>query len=117
MTHEYGKREAGIMIVVTTCDSRDEAVNIGREMVRKRLAACAQISGPIESHFWWDGKLDSAEEWQCRMKTTPGLYPSIEEAIKEIHSYEVPQIVGIRVSGALSEFESWVIEETEKKKK
>jgi periplasmic divalent cation tolerance protein len=102
-----------ILIVITTADSREEARKIGHSMVERRLAACAQISGPIESHFWWDGKLDRAEEWQCRLKTTVERYAELERAIAEMHSYEVPQIVAVPVRSALKPFEQWVIEETE----
>ncbi len=102
-----------IIIVITTSDSRDEAVKLGRMMVEKRLAACAQISGPIESHFWWDGKLDRAEEWQCRFKTSRKLYSALEQEIRKAHSYQVPQIVAVPVLTALTDFESWVMEETD----
>ena len=102
-----------ILIVITTMDSREEALQTGKAMVEKRLAACAQISGPIESHFWWDGKLDKAQEWQCRMKTTKEKYPELEQAIRETHSYDVPQIVAVPVYAALESFKKWVIKETE----
>lgn len=105
--------DTDILIVITTSDSMEEVRNIGRTMVEKRLAACAQISGPIESHFWWNGKLDRAEEWQCRLKTSRAKYPELEQTIKQMHSYEVPQIVAVPVCSALDSFEKWVIKETE----
>jgi len=106
------QEKSGILIVITTTDSREEARKIGRAMVKKRLAACAQISGPIESHFWWEGRLDRAEEWQCRFKTSERRYPELESAIAEMHSYEVPQIVAVPVNTALDSFGKWVMEET-----
>ncbi len=106
------RENTDIIIVIITSDSREEVLKIGKSMVEKRLAACAQISSPIESHFWWDGKLDKAEEWQCSMKTTREKYPALEQAIAQMHSYDVPQIVAVPVCAALASFEKWVMEET-----
>ena len=105
---EPSENRTSIIIVTTTTDSEEEARHIAQSMVGKRLAACAQISGPIESHFWWNGKLDSAKEWQCRLKTCRSRYPALEKEIKKIHSYELPQIVAVDASEALPEFEQWV---------
>lgn len=109
---KQSENSTSIIIVTTTTDSEEEARRIAQSMVGKRLAACAQISGPIESHFWWDGKLDSAKEWQCRLKTSRNRYQELEKEIEKMHSYELPQIVAIDVSAALSGFEQWIRDET-----
>ncbi len=110
---EYHPKDAAdIIIVITTTDSREEAQRIARVMVEKRLAACAQVSGPIESHFHWDNKIDKAEEWQCKLKTVQKKYQELESAIVEMHSYEVPQVVAVPVTMAFRAFAQWVHEET-----
>jgi len=113
---KYESKDAtNIIVVITTTDSREEAQRIARAMVEKRLAACAQVSGPIESHFHWDNRIDRAEEWQCKFKTAQGKYPELERAIVEMHSYEVPQVVAFPVTMAFKAFAQWVYEETVKK--
>jgi periplasmic divalent cation tolerance protein len=104
-----------IIVVVTTCERRDDAEKIGSMAVEKKLAACAQISGPITSHYWWQGRQERAEEWQIRMKTTHSGYKRLENFIRENHPYELPQIVAFEVDRALPEFALWVAEITEGK--
>lgn len=100
-------------MVTTTTDSMEEADLIGEHMVKKRLAACAQISGPLKSHFWWKGKLNTATEWQCGFKTSREKYGKLEEAIREMHSYELPQIIAAPATEILEPFKQWIMNETE----
>jgi periplasmic divalent cation tolerance protein len=101
-----------IIQVVTTGDNRETMEAIGRRLVEQRLASCAQVSGPIRSTYWWKGKVEDATEWVCTLKSTPALYRRIEAAIRELHPYEVPEIVSIAVEKALPAYASWVQEET-----
>jgi periplasmic divalent cation tolerance protein len=103
-----------IVQIVTTGDSRDLMEKIGKNIVEKRLASCAQISGPIKSTYWWKGKIAEATEWVCTLKTTSGLYAKVEATIRELHPYELPEIIAIHVERALPEYEDWVREETSK---
>ncbi len=63
--------------VHTTIDTREGAQKIADTLVSKRLAACVQISGPISSTYWWDGKMEQAQEWVCTAKTRKDLYRPI----------------------------------------
>lgn len=101
-----------IIQVVTTGDSRDVMEQIGKRLVEQRLAACAQISGPITSTYWWKGKVEVAEEWVCTVKSTSDLYAGVEAAIKELHPYETPEIIAINVEKALPAYADWVRKET-----
>jgi periplasmic divalent cation tolerance protein len=65
---------AAIIEVHTTIDSREAAQKIAEAIVSKRLAACVQVSGPITSTYWWQGKIEQAEEWLCTAKTRKELY-------------------------------------------
>ncbi len=58
--------------VITTVETREDAERIAKAMVESRLAACAQVAGPITSTYWWKGRIEDATEWQCLLKTRGG---------------------------------------------
>ena len=99
--------------VTTTTDSRAEAERLGRVMVERRLAACAQIVGPVTSTYWWKGAMETAEEWVAVMKTTDRLSAQLIAAIKAEHSYETPDIVAISIVDGLPDYLNWIAEETQ----
>ena len=90
--------------VVTTTTRKAEAQAIARAMVERRLAACAQVLGPVTSTYWWEGKLETNHEWQCWIKTRRDLYEQIEQAIRQLHSYAVPEILAIPVVAGSESF-------------
>jgi periplasmic divalent cation tolerance protein len=94
--------------VVTTTASRDEAGRIARGLVESRLAACVQIRGPIESTYRWKGQVETAEEWQCVAKTRRELYSRVEQAIREMHSYEVPEILAVEIAEVSRSYAEWL---------
>jgi periplasmic divalent cation tolerance protein len=83
--------------VTTTAGSAEEAGSISEALVERRLAACVQIFGPIESRYRWQGKIEREREWMCLAKTTLARMDAVEEAIRELHSYEEPEIVAIPI--------------------
>ncbi len=102
------------IIVQTSIDSRDVAQKIADTIVKERLAACCWISGPIKSTYWWEGKLEQAEEWVCEFKTRKELYSEIEQAIKAIHTYEEPEVVAVPIVEGSKGFLDWIVSETTK---
>jgi len=98
--------------VHTTIDTREAAQKIAETLVTKRLAACVQISGPITSVYWWQGKIEHAQEWVCTAKTQKSLYYELEQAIKEAHSYDVPEILATEIVEGIQSYENWITEET-----
>ncbi len=104
-----------IFIVVTTCSEREDADRLADMAVREKLAACAQVSGPISSYYWWQGAREKTEEWQVRMKTTESGYQLLENFIRQNHPYELPQIIALEADKVLPEFAQWVAENTEGK--
>jgi periplasmic divalent cation tolerance protein len=98
--------------VVTTTGSREEADAIADALVHARLAACVQIVGPVESRYWWKGGVEVAQEWLCVAKTTGARYPALEDAVRELHSYDVPEIVALPVTVGSEPYLRWVQEET-----
>ncbi len=101
----------GYIQVVTTTSAREEAESIAQAIVKRRLAACVQVLGPVQSFFHWQGKLDTAQEWLCLIKSRESHYTAIEHAIREIHSYEVPEILALPVTAGSPDYLKWLEEE------
>jgi periplasmic divalent cation tolerance protein len=80
--------------------------------VERRLAACAQVSGPLSSTYWWEGVVMSTSEYLCTLKTRSGRLPALIEAVREAHSYEVPEIVALPMTAGDPAYLAWIEEET-----
>jgi periplasmic divalent cation tolerance protein len=100
------------VLVQTTLDDRDVAAQLVREAVNERLAACGQITGPVESTYWWRGAIEVEEEWLCVFKTTRTLAQRLGEFLLARHPYEVPEIVIIAIDGTSRDYGEWIREET-----
>jgi periplasmic divalent cation tolerance protein len=98
--------------VHTTTASKEDAERIAAALVERRLAACVQIVGPITSVYRWQGKTETSSEWLCVAKTQQSLYGQVEAAIRELHSYEVPEIVATPIVAGSENYLNWVREET-----
>ena len=94
--------------VFTTIETKEEAEKIAQYLVEQKLAACVQITGPIASTYRWKGKVETAQEWLCLIKTREDLYDKVEKAIKELHSYETPEIIAVPIVKGSSEYLSWL---------
>ncbi len=103
-----------IIEIIVTFNDREAAEAIGRVLVERRLAACAQISGPIKSIYWWKGRMEQTEEWICTLKTRKDLYDMIEKEIRALHPYEIPQIIAMDINRALPEYAAWIWKEISK---
>lgn len=97
--------------VVTTTDTREEADRLARGAVEARVAACAQVVGPVTSVFWWEGTVDTAEEWQVVFKTTASTYGSLEHYLQQSHSYDVPEILCLPVTAGSRPYLDWLVTE------
>ena len=102
-----------LLQIVTTTASAEEARRIATALVERRLAACVQIVGPVESVYRWQGKIETANEWQCQIKTRQSKYTAVEAAIRELHTYEVPEILAIPINDASPAYRQWLIDETQ----
>lgn len=98
--------------VFTTAHVRELAERIAEELVRRRLAACVQIVGPVHSVYRWEGKLDSSQEWLCLIKTRQARYAEVEAAIRELHTYEVPEIIATPITAGSASYLDWLNSET-----
>lgn len=106
--------EAEHLMVVTTTGSKDEAHRLAAGAIEARLAACAQVDGPISSIYWWEGKAASDEEYRITFKTTAAKYAALEARLKAEHSYDVPEIIGTPLTHGSAAYLGWVTEETAK---
>lgn len=98
----------GYIAVETTTATREDAEKIARALVERRLAACAQVSGPIASTYWWQGAIETAEEWRCRLKTKESRYTEVESAIRSLHPYTIPQIVAWSITRGGRDYLDWI---------
>ena len=98
----------GHIQVFTTTDSREGAEKIATELVNQRLAACTQVIGPLTSSYWWEGRLEQSEEWLCIIKTQRAKYDELERLIKEIHGYDVPEILALPVVAGNPAYLEWL---------
>ena len=98
----------GYIQVVTTTGKKEDAEKIAIALVERKLAACVQIAGPIFSTYRWKGHIEKAEEWQCVIKSREHRYKEIENVIKSIHPYEVPEIVAIPIIAGSGEYLDWL---------
>lgn len=98
--------------VHSTTDSKDEADKICTAAVESRLAACAQVIAPLRSTYWWQGKIERADEYFLMMKTTRDKFPALARLIRENHSYEVPDIVAVPILEGSEDYLAWISAET-----
>lgn len=98
-----------IMAVLTTVDSKESAGTIARALLEQKLAACVQISA-IDSIYTWDGEVQESSEFRLLAKTTDERYPAVEAAIRRLHTYDLPAIVGFPLTRAYAPYADWVEE-------
>jgi periplasmic divalent cation tolerance protein len=102
-------------LIYVTAATREEAQTLGRTVVGERLAACANLLGPIESYYHWEGRFETGAESLLILKTTAELVPALTERLRELHSYSCPAIVALPIVGGHSGFLDWLRAETKTK--
>ncbi|MFA5189077.1 MAG: divalent-cation tolerance protein CutA [Verrucomicrobiia bacterium] len=95
-------------VVFVTAASRREARRIARSLLEQRLVACANIIPDVESHYWWEGKIDHAREWLLVMKTRRSRFRAVERAVKQLHSYQVPEIIALPLAAGQADYLRWM---------
>ena len=95
-------------IVLCTCSSETEAERIASYLVENRLAACVNLVSQVKSIYRWDNKVESAWEWLLVVKTTAEKFPAVREAIRGLHSYEVPECISIAVEDGSASYLDWI---------
>lgn len=99
-------------IVLVTAGSRDLAEAIAQALVESKLAACVNFM-PIHSIYTWEGKVHSDEEWQLIIKTRLTNFPLLESKIRELHSYEVPEIIALPLVAGSQPYLQWISQQVQ----
>ena len=102
-----------LIIISTTFEHKNDGEKIARLLLDERLVACAQLSGPITSYYRWNDQVDQSTEFTLTLKTTASLYKKVETKIKEVHPYELPEIMAHEVTQGSREYQRWVKDEVE----
>lgn len=95
-------------IVLSTAGSEEEARKIAQYLVENQLAACVNIVPCIESIYRWQSKVESSREWLMLIKTTSGNFSAVKDAIRELHSYDLPECAAIAIEDGSSEYLDWI---------
>ena len=103
--------ESAYIVLFTTASNSEEAHKIAKVLLSQRKAACVNIVPGISSLFWWQDKLDSAQESLLIVKTKASLLNQIVTLVREIHSYEVPEIVALPIIGGNEDYLEWIDKE------
>ena len=109
-------QDTDALVVLTTTETEDEARLIAETAVHQRLAACVQIVGPISGVYRWKGSVESAREWLCVLKTRRTALARLEEAVRAVHSYDLPELVALPVTGASTDYLAWLLDQIEDSK-
>jgi Uncharacterized protein involved in tolerance to divalent cations len=102
----------GAHLVYVTAPNQAEAESLARMAVEGRLAACANILPGMRSLYWWQGRLEQAEEAVLILKTTEALVPALTEALTKAHSYDCPCVVALPIAAGNPDFLRWIEDET-----
>ena len=97
-----------VIAVLTNLPDSDSAFNLARELVRLRLAACANVLAPAKSFYRWEGRDQQATEYPVLIKSTRDCYARLEQAIRERHPYSLPEIISWPIDNGLPEYLAWV---------
>ncbi len=104
--------DKGHTVVFSTAPNADEGARIGKAVVEEGLAACCNIVPGLRSIYLWKGKLCDENEALCIFKTRDALFERLKKRIKELHTYEVPEIIAVEITDGLKEYLGWIDEVT-----
>jgi periplasmic divalent cation tolerance protein len=100
-------------IVLSTAGSEQEAHKIAHILVKRRLAACVNILPQVQSIYRWKGEIESAQEWLLLIKTRADKFPAVCDAIRELHSYEVPECIVLEIEDGSLPYLQWLEKATQ----
>ncbi|MDP2939693.1 MAG: divalent-cation tolerance protein CutA [Candidatus Omnitrophota bacterium] len=98
------------VLIIISCANKKEAEKIAQAAIKKKLAACANIIEGVSSKFWWQGKIDNANEILIFLKTKRLLFKKIAKLVKSMHSYDVPEIIALPIIAGERDYLRWLSE-------
>ena len=96
------------IVIFVTASNKKEARSIAGALIKRKLVACVNIIDGVESHFWWQGKVDRAKENLLIIKSKKIKLPAIIKTVKAHHSYEVPEIIALPIVGGFTPYLRWI---------
>jgi periplasmic divalent cation tolerance protein len=103
-----GGRVTDKVVILVTAATQEECRKIARHLVENQLAACVNITQPIESVYRWEGKVTQDQEFQLFIKSTRELFPEIKAAIGKLHSYQTPEIICLPIVDGSQSYLQWI---------
>ena len=100
------------VVVLVTAASAEDAARIGRVLVEERLAACANVVGPITSIYRWQGAVEEASEHLMLVKARATDFERVAARVRELHTYDVPEIIALPIRGGSPAYLAWLAEST-----
>jgi uncharacterized protein involved in tolerance to divalent cations len=94
--------------VLTTVPTKQDGKRLAQTLVEERLAACIQVLGPMQSTFRWQGKVETATEYLCLIKTTAAAFGRLRDRIRELHTYDVPELIAMPITAGSEEYIAWL---------
>jgi periplasmic divalent cation tolerance protein len=98
--------------ILTTTGSEEQALSIARALVSEQLAACVNIIGPIRSVYRWHDAIEDEREYLLLIKTRATLYMEVERRVRELHTYEVPEVLALSLDRGSPPYIKWLLEST-----
>lgn len=95
-------------VFFVTVEKKNDAQHIAQTLVEERLAACVNIVPAVESFFRWEGKVDHADELLLIIKSTQQLAPKLIERVKQLHPYDIPEVIELSIEGGNSDYLRWI---------
>ncbi len=95
-------------VILATASCKKEAEAIAQELLAEKLIACANILGPISSHFHWEGKLEVSEEFLLLMKSRLDLFDAVANRVRVLHTYEVPEVLALPILAGSKKYLEWL---------
>lgn len=106
------RRANGVVVVLVTCANEEQGVSIARSLVGERLAACVNLVRGVRSIYRWHDQLEDEQETLLLVKTRTRLLARVERRVRELHTYEVPEVVALPVAAGSRPYLDWVLEST-----
>lgn len=100
------------ILVLTHYPNKQDAIALSHALIEQRLAACVNILSPCTSTYRWQDEIESAEEFPVTIKTRLHHYAQVEQLIKMMHPYELPEVIMIPIAGGLPAYLQWIVTET-----
>ena len=100
-----------VLVVLVTVPSREKGEEIAGQLVEAQVAACVNVVGPIRSVYRWQGEVCTDDEHLLVIKTTRQRYPELEDKVRALHSYDVPEVLALPVHAGSEAYLDWVVDE------